>query len=686
MDVKPKHHTRRKRSHRKERGFERFLSSRLFIGLGIVFLLIGLYYSFASSEEGDGLYELFMKFLKPSESVRTAVTGGSGIELFFSYYFPAILALIVSSVYARKFRSVTYPASLLVAFYLIAIQIKIYGLGWTMYNYPDFFISSLFLVLPVALLFISALLHRKSILLILACVIFYITVLLFAAIYNTRYDYLFSLVLIFSVMIAYTGRKIEQPYVNLVNFVFVTGFFGLFWLRKFVTNSKPELLPEFFIFGFLFYILFYIIVIYASQSKEHPMRRWMQVVISFTNMLFLVCTTFFILTTYYSFGYLWIYVLSLLIFNVLSLYLLKRYNIPLYSLPNYFICAFLAALVLPLILHQNMALLFAAGLSVFMTIYDKYYKNRVALLISIAAMSGAIAAFLYVFVDAWLPAMLALSTIPDMALTWNGIISGTTMVVALTLTSWLCRDKYSYLAGAIMFFALFFVLTWIGFALVCHMTGTPVYSSLSLFVSGSLFFILFIYYYSGKQSDYKKPLLYSAFVFTFLYPLIGVEQLNTVSIVLHYMAFIMLIILATMTSNRIYKRNTKSSVIRHGVQIYAVIFSIYLLCSEYNNITLYTSGNEVAALNQYLPYSIIMWLFTLAIFTWSILKHNNFIRNISLVLFVVIMIKVFAYDLGTLSTGGRSILFLVMGVFLILFAILYPRFLKSKAQTNSHAE
>ena len=40
------------------------------------------------------------------------------------------------------------------------------------------------------------------------------------------------------------------------------------------------------------------------------------------------------------------------------------------------------------------------------------------------------------------------------------------------------------------------------------------------------------------------------------------------------------------------------------------------------------------------------------------------------------MIKIFAFDFGVLSQGAKSAVFLILGIFLLLFAIIYPRVLK----------
>jgi hypothetical protein len=252
-------HKHKKKSNRTRKvDFKKFFSPRFFIVLGVIFLLTGAYFSLSSSESSNSLYEMILNFFKPSETKLVDVEG-SGFGTLLFYFVPAVLILILSGAYARKFSSITFPVSILIALYLIGIQIYLYhfALQGGCY-YQNSLMASVFLFLPVLLILFSAFLHRKSVLLILSCFYFYITIVLFAGWYSVQYlDFLFIFVLIFSSLIAWIGQKMERPTINLINFVFAISFFGFVFLRKFIVNSKPEFLPEYFLFGTLYYILFY---------------------------------------------------------------------------------------------------------------------------------------------------------------------------------------------------------------------------------------------------------------------------------------------------------------------------------------------------------------------------------------------------------------------------------------------
>ncbi|MCX6239874.1 MAG: DUF2339 domain-containing protein [Bacteroidia bacterium] len=732
MDQKQEHKHRRKSSLSQKRELSRFLTFYLFIVLGVVFLLIGLYFSLSSTESLNNLFAMLMNFLKPAdgpivEEVLPPVQSSMNILL---HNLSAALILIVLNIYAKKFPSITYSGSLIIALYLIVINTKILE-GNFIYGvliHSSFLIASLYLFLTLSLLFITAILHRKSGILILACFYFYfyISVVLYTATFSSFFNFLQPFVLFFTIVIFYVGRKIERPYINLINFSFGCGFFGLIFLAKFVVNSKPDFLIGFFTFTMLYYLLFYVIAGYNSSINEQPLRKWMQLLLTWLNLLFLLGTISFVLKKYYAFDYIWIFVLTLFFLNLLGIKLLKKFNSSAWTLPQNFANIFLAALVLPLMLHQNIILLFCAEFFVFMLVFTKEYKSKVAMRISLVAIVVMVSIYLFFWINYYLPALFEEDILPEMSLMWHGIVSNTVMVFALLIAiwfleeidisvskKWFSNNKYNRLIRILLLISLFLTLGWIVFSLVCLFTGTLIYSSIGCFVSGSLFFIVMIYYYANKKSLFKKPLLYFAFTFTLLYPilvhwsmtfflknLVKIENLNLAGFILHYLALFLLIILGITTFLPIYWKNSGKVIVQHGIQLLTIVYLLFLLCTEYDilSVLLTTIQNssknshgigiadELLTYNQHIPYSVLMMLLTVFVFIYSIYKHNSFFRYISIILSIGILVKVFAYDFETLSQGESSVVFFVLGLLLIGFAFLYSYFAKGRidiTQTNT---
>jgi len=711
------HKSRRKSSHHRKRGFERFLTPRLFIMLGIIFLLTGIYYSLSSSGGSNSFNNMVMNLFKPSIDAPTTEVIGNGLMNLLIYFLTAILALIASGFYSKKFPTITYPASLVIAIYLIVIQAKIIiiNFNWGFSYYPTFLIASLFLFIPVLLFFGIAILHRKSTILILACLYFYFSVVIFAYNYSGRFDYLFPFVALFSIQIAWVSQKIERPYINLINFAFAIGYFGLFWLRKFVVNSKPDFLIEFFTFGILFYLLFYAIVEYASNAKERPLPKWIELVLVWSNLFFFLITTSFVLFKYYDFSCLWKFVTILLIFNLIGIRILKRRFATKWTLPYHSSCMLLIALILPLFFHYNMVMLFTGGLTILLLIYANAFRGRISMWGSLVTMISMIVYYFFYQMGSYLPALFAEHRLtPDKDLLWHGVFSGFIMIATLFITKWLelkveiplskkwfSGRKYYQLTRGLLLFSLFFTMGWIGFSLICLFTGTTDHSSVGWFISGSLFFIFMINYYSKRQSDLKKTMLYLGFLFALLYPLlvhwsltitrdelIHIGNFDVMAYGIHYFALGLFVVLCVMTISRIIKRNAKNLVALRSVQIVTIVMVAFLLFTEYDNLSILIAsamdsdmgrfgfGDKILNLDQHLPYSILMWIVALIVFIWSVFKHDRFLRSFAMVVFIGILIKVFAYDFESLSQGEQSGVFIGMGLFIIGFAWLYPRILK----------
>jgi hypothetical protein len=372
-------------------------------------------------------------------------------------------------------------------------------------------------------------------------------------------------------------------------------------------------------------------------------------------------------------------------------------------------------------MQQSQVFLFTAGFSVFMLLYANNFKDRVALWISRTAMTVTIGFYLFSWITGYFPAIIAARVLPDAALLWKGVMTGVVMLVILSVTKWRLNEamlptskkwfsvtNYNRLITVFLLISLFLTLGWIVFALLCQLTGTIGYTTVGWFLSGSLFFILLIHYFAGKQSEFKKPLLYLGFIVALCYPLllgwnvpkenlIHLGNLNETAVLLHYLAIILWIVLGAMTVRRIYERNTKFVNLKQGVQIVSVVYLAFFLCTEYDNLTVliawfenssnsaYLLEVKLLAFNQYIPYSILLGILSVVVFMYAFFSHKPFLRTCTLVLFIGTLIKVFAYDFQQLAPEEKSVVFIILGIFLIVFALLYPLMVKLKNRPQPSA-
>jgi hypothetical protein len=349
----------------------------------------------------------------------------------------------------------------------------------------------------------------------------------------------------------------------------------------------------------------------------------MQLLISWANLSVFLGTTGYVLFKYFAFGYLPALVILLLLFNILGIYLIKRYNSPAWQLPHYFAIMGLASLVLPLLLRQNMILLFTAALSVLMLTYYKKFKELSAMWISLIAMSGMALVYIASWLRIYLPAIFA-DTLPANEITLHGIVSGLTILSALLATRFLLKDydlplpkmlfgkrKHYRLVRTFLLVALFLTLGWLGFITVGQLTATRNFLLVGWFIAGALFFIAMINFYAGHQSAFKKPLLYAAFGFAFLYPImvhlsmadyrIGIIHSSDISwnvLLIHYLALGLLLQLGRLVVKRIHRHNVKNTPLREGLSLVTILFLIFILCTEYDNLSVIMSAFQNNALSQ----------------------------------------------------------------------------------------
>jgi hypothetical protein len=345
-----------------------------------------------------------------------------------------------------------------------------------------------------------------------------------------------------------------------------------------------------------------------------------------------------------------------------------------------------------------------------MFVYAGMFGEKSAVWISVAAIAVAMADYLFLWYTAYLPSLFSSAILTDMQLAWHGIVSGMAVTAALAVTKWrmastefplagkrLKRRTYGLLIRTSLLASTFLTLSWIGFVSVCHATGTTMFAPAGLFIAGCLYFIAIILYYKGEQSTFKKPMLYGAFAFALLYPLLvhwsmalyreNLAQLlgvNWAAIAVHYLSLGLLTILGTMAVGRIFRMHRKNVHVQHAVQMITFLFLVFVCCAEYDNITVLLASaehstdnvsdiiSEILEENQIVPYSLIMWGLTSIVFAWAVYQHKHFIKYFSIAMYGAILGKVFVHDFGLMDQGEISTLFFALGVFLVAIGMTYP--------------
>lgn len=694
--------------------------SGLLLVFGIVFLVLGFIYIFESVTSQGGVIALFQNLFSPSESTEVVPVEFKGWPNLLYVFLPLMLGLIATIVFAERNKTIAFYLSVLFSFALFIYQLKVIVLNFNIGSayYPNFIFASVFLFLPVFLILANAIKFKNGINVIPALLYFYSSCVIYSGNYSGNFQFLFAYTIAFSGLFYYTIFKIRKPSLNLLNNAFALGFMGLFWLRKFVVNTKPDFLLVFLVFATAFYILFYVIALLASRKEQLRLSKWSQLAMLWGNFLFFAGTTGFVIIKFYGIGYLWILVTVLLLLHAGGIWWMKQTESTAWKLSHTFLMAVLASLLLPLLLQQDMVLIFMSGLSIGLLYITLSDKNKTTYWAYMAAAGLMLLLLAYNWFVVYLPALIFPIEVPHSELMIHGVVSTLAVMLAHWVQLIMLKDDtlpntrqapdtigLRRILRVLMMGTLYGFVTWISSIIVIRIENSTIWVPVAWFIAGALFFIGAIIRYTGKKTFLKMPVLNIAFIFLMLYPLlvqwrmftvnalkVQTGQYHTAGIVLHYIALAAMVFLALIVIPKIIYQVRRKPAPKALLQFLSIVLISLVICFEYENLYMLISGNTVLQMlsvagqeipisgNHYLAFSVLSGLLMVVILLKSLLDHDTTLRNIAFVLSGLILLKIFFYDFEIVSTGMRAVVFIVTGVLLSGVALVYPRLQKEGKQ------
>ena len=711
-------HYKRKLTQKGE--IEKLIFTRLLIVFGLLFLISGLYLFFSSSNLSVYILNSIQSLLKPSiEHTKSIYSFNSSLNITLLLYFiPAISILIASLYFAGKYRVTSFILITIVSMYFIFIQVRLfintYSGGCSYDN--NLIIAVFFLIITAMLLVKAALIYGNFFFSALTCLYFYFSTLLYVLSID-GHEVLFVLIILFSIVIILMGEKIKQPQINLVNYLLATGFFSIYFFKKIIINSELEFLPIFFIFGGLYYVLFYLIPVFSSGSEDKPLSKWMQSLLGSSNLLFYVGTTSLVLLKFYNYSSLCFFVPVLLLVNITGAYLIKKRVQHVWALPYDFAVIFLASLILPVWIQDSVILLFMGIFSILMLKYSIKKEGKTGFWISTTTLLFCVLGYILDTLGL-VPVMIYDHKTPQIYLLLIAILNSMFLLGVLWGTRSMVKDavlpvdekkwtsrKYVKLIDASLLSFLFVTVGLIIFLIPYLITGSVRYLRLSWFISGSLFFIYFIRYFTGKRLALKKPTQYAAFLFVLIYPfLTTISLLNVnsaklvtcdiIAILLHYSSLVLFVVLSIMAISRIIKRNKTNNFNLRGIRLVVVIYLLFIAFVEYNNLSMFVAflthqytafepDSLFISSNFYFPFTILLALYASGVNIYAIVKHDTFLRIVSVVLIVLAIIKLFLLDKGTVKEDAFGTIFIAAGIFLVLLALINSWVLNKISKSSS---
>ncbi len=657
---------------------EKFIGENLISKIGIFILVLGI--------------SFFVKYAIDQDWINETARVGIG---FLS---GAILLGFAHRLQKKyiAFSSILVSGAIVVFYFIIAYAFKEYEL----FNQTTAFI--LMVLVTIFSVTISILYNRKELGVLSLIGGFLVPVLVSTG--SGNYIVLFTYLLILNVGFLVLSIKKKWFIINILTFVF-THLFFISWI---VTDPNIKITaPTLFLFATLFYLVFYSMnIIRVIKEKEHAMKP---IVMS----LFLISTFVYFgqglyLLDFFALLFKGAFTLLLALINLATGWVLLKKEIIDKKTVYLFIGMTLTFLTLvgPIQLEGNYITLFWAAESVLLIWLSQKIKNndfKIAAFITLFLMLGSLAMdFIQIYKGS-----------DKLNIIFNkGFLTGIFSVAGLGITAFLLfKEKISYKIKGIYFNpskVAVFVLVVAGFVL--YLTGllelthqTEKYFDYFLATTITMIyhyiFIAIAIFYAFK-TKYKNIEIIGSVVagLAILFGLVFLaklpfesyvsSKLNTTQNPSFYIQFIFLGLLLFIM-RLIYIQIDKKK-IRYLSYFLAIAFVIAIslelliiskpilvdskileLSNLDTNIYSIISQSETTVIKTSFP---ILWGILSFIFLYfGMKKSKKEWRLFSLFLIAVTIIKLFTYDIGNVSQGGKIIAFIILGIVLLIISFMYQK-------------
>ena len=692
---------KRKRTLKRTKNFRDFFSSNFLNILGVLFLFMGLFYLIDSYY--NGLYQLVSQFFTASGPETLVGDGAISQDYFFellSYFSPAILGLFACIIFYEKIKQWVLPISILLIFYLLYFHFKIGfncdSLG--VYIFSNFFVAALLLLVITTLLTLIFFRSKKS------WFLFFVVFQFYASLFVVKLQfsnfYIIPSSFVFSVGLFWVGNRVKSVSAVFINFIFAILFFSYFALKKLILGSFPEYLPFFLVFSLLFYLLFLIM----SLSKPFQDKKEAFLVFSLANNLVYFILNALVLDHYLGSIYVVYPILILGAFQVAGLLYSRKTNLKSGVFPLELTLVLLIAGLFMVLLNQDGTALLFGAVSIVLIKHTLIDKNKRGVGLSFACILMMTLYFIYSFI----PILSALLNL-EMEGMESLLIANLLNVVGTAITLYFVKkyvvqlhgkvskkefnvERYLVFLSGFLLVTVFVLLEGISFILVHLLTHTFLYSSLILFLLGSLFFLILFKNIEIVDVKLRKLLFGMMLLFVFLFPITEYfdvpiskdiyllsSNFSLPRIVLHYIGLIFFLVIASVFIKKTDLKNSKNNWFQHLIEVLSSLVFLLIVCKEYDFISILVhlansktfsilDLNLVLDTNAILPYFILALLCLLSILFYGLANKNRFLKAISIIGAGMLFVRTFIFEDNSLFDDFRVLNLFILGIMVLLFS------------------
>lgn len=688
-------------NNKKERltGFEKY-SVIIFRLIGFLFFILAITYFF---DNQDGSIQRVIKIISSKNNVIKQKNSVFSWEVFselLTYYIPIIIGMLFCIYIYQKKKLISYYTNIALTIAAIFFNSKIYITNWiTSYQfcYTNYFIASIFLIVPTTLFLINYSKHKRPLLLTLTSFYFYIFLFQLLIIrFSYTYLYVFVSIIIYNAVVGLITRKDRSFLNNWFDFFSANFFLIIYVIRQFYFNQKKESLTLFFITSFVLLILFSTI---GFLKKYNNNKNATSIYFILNNAFFIVLNIVTLLIFSHK-EYFFIPVLITLAVNGILILLTIKYNYYREKTESFeFIFIFLIASFIASLLYNHSFELFLASTSILLSFYFKY-NNKNYFILSIVTPA--------IFLITNL--IFAIISIDSSLLNFNTdlfkkeLIGYTISIIAIFIVKKIVnkdlktnipikkRIYYDFLEGLFILNILFF-LAWFLYRIELLSTGSIRHYLTTLKTSFLLVGIYLTYNNNFISIKVNKLIKYTLLVFCIVIPIIEFSQfpyantdyLNNIDFfryesIFHYSSLIAYIILLWRLINFSKKINPEKKKLQLFIESITGITLLIIICKEYDWVTIILSNKMTPEIlinninyNTIFPYSYIIVTSSMILFLIGVINKNKLLRVFSLLINFFIIAKILYFDFKVLSKGEKISLMIAIGTLFIIISWLYNK-------------
>ncbi|MCO4291525.1 DUF2339 domain-containing protein [Solitalea sp. MAHUQ-68] len=542
-----------------------------------------------------------------------------------------------------------------------------------------------------------------------------------------NYIVLFSYILILNIGMLVLAYFKKWNILNIICYVFTVIMFGVWLSTKVIrveSDAKNVPYAGALLFATLFYFVFFLMNI-INNIKEKTRFNAAEISILLSNTFFYFSAGMLVLNSMKADAYQGLFTALLAVFNLVFAYVLyknERVDKNLIYLLIGLVLTF-CSLVAPIQLHGNYITLFWAAEAVLLLWLSQksgivYIRIASVIVMMLMFVSLGMDWFTIYNTDSiYLTSLKFLRPFSN-----NGFITGVAAIVSVYTTLKLLKndEPESHLVNGIKIESYKAVLSVISVLLIYILFRLEINYQAAYYFNDELFIIVGCYNYvfiaillyfavraKEKFSLFATQILgIIGLINLIAYPAFYNDQLitlrlqnmsngfSTFDVLLHF-GLVALFFVTLFQVYRLVKILSNEKLLRI-FQWSAAICMIFILSSELDHVVAAVYGNPetyadiLTEVTHKTGYAILWGVFAFILIYLGMHWKSKNVRIISLSVFAVTLIKLFAFDLRGLSEGGKIAAFLSLGALLLVISFMYQRLkrilLSDESQENNNDE